>query len=66
MAIPTQSERRVRKVSVMLVERTITHPILPSGLAVISGTVIHMKSYFSKAKKFTVAPFEDYLLPYCM
>ena len=44
---------RVRNVSAMLVERTITHPILPSGLAVISvysGIVIHMKSYFSKAK----------------
>ena len=30
----------------------------------ISGIVIHMKSYFSKAKMSTVAPFEDYLFPY--
>ena len=47
--VQVQSERTVKSVSVVRVERIITHPVLLSGLTAISvysGIVLHVKSYF--------------------
>ena len=47
--VQVQREGTVRSVSVVRVERIITHPVLLSGLTVISvysGIVFHVKSYF--------------------